>query len=332
MDNLYLYKQYVDDLRIYARENGITDEETKTIFDKCFLELEHKYVKRIHILLKGLKILILGCLLVFICSMGLYNHPSTHSIFLRNMQNFIYPGLTVFRQLAVPIIQRYPTLTENPFFKVADMDCWPCTTAQSVPDMTSWNMTNTFNIAMPFTRVESDNKINLNSIISMYEKYSDIFDADAKKVTSNNPHYRIIKNLIENRLDEHPSQSLNTHISWKLNRMRPNRLVRKLMPNPLGIPKWWSQSTERYFFIDEAKADEYVLPNPECSNVILRSTSGSRLIKIMPTPECQRNCKSSVILLSSHHTLWYNWWYWRPTSLPVINSTDISINHLTSFC
>ncbi|XP_015114416.1 uncharacterized protein LOC107039363 [Diachasma alloeum] len=341
MEDLDLYRRYVDDLRVYARENGITEAETKRIFEECFRELEGSRVRKVRGMLRGLKILVLGVLTVIICSMGLYNHPSTHSIFLRNMQSFIYPGLTVFRQFAVPIIQRYPILTElydesclveNPFFKVADMDCWPCSTVQSVPDMTGWNMTKTFNVGMPFTRAESDSNGDLNSIISMYKRHSEIFNVDARRISSNNPLYKTIKNVIEKRLDENPSKFLNTHISWRLNRMRPSRLLRKLMPKPLGTPNWWSQSTERFLFIDEPKADEYILPNPECSNVILRSTSGSRLIKMMPSPECQRNCKSSVVLLSSHHTLWYNWWYWKPISLPAINSTEISIIYLTSFC
>lgn len=96
-------------------------------------------------------------------------------------------------------------------------------------------------------------------------------------------------------------------------------------------------------------------PRPECSNVILRFTDGARLIKMMPSLECQQNCKTSTILLSNGYTcmffflhlcsifnrrklifiilsVWYNWWYWRPISLPVSNSTTISISYLTSFC
>uniref|UniRef100_A0A0C9R5D3 ThiI_2 protein n=1 Tax=Fopius arisanus TaxID=64838 RepID=A0A0C9R5D3_9HYME len=341
MGDFQLYRQYVDDLRIYARENGITEVETERIFEECFKELEMSRVNKFHGVWKGVRVVIGVVLITIACFLGLYNHPATHSIFLRNMQSFIYPGLTVFRQMAVPIIKRYPALTElydesclieNPFFKVADMDCWPCSTVQSVPDMTGWNMTETFNVGIPFVRAESDSTADLDSIINMYKNHSDIFNVDARRISSNNPFYRTIKNVLEKRLDENPSEFLDTHVSWRLNRMRPSRILRKLMPKPSGTPIWWSQSTERYLFIDEPKAGEYSLPNPECSNVILRSTRGSRLIKMTPSTECQRNCRTFLVLLSPSRTLWYNWWYWRPMSLPAINSTEISINYLTSFC
>ncbi|KAG8035133.1 hypothetical protein G9C98_001623 [Cotesia typhae] len=73
-------------------------------------------------------------------------------------------------------------------------------------------------------------------------------------------------------------------------------------------------------------------PNPECTNVILRSTSGLRLIKMIPSPECLSTCQPTAIILKAGYTLWYNWLYWRPISYPVANATEVSVNYLTSFC
>ena len=41
--------------------------------------------------------------------------------------------------------------------------------------------------------------------------------------------------------------------------MTPGRLIRKLFPRPPDISNTWSQSTEKFVFIDEAKAPVYSL-------------------------------------------------------------------------
>ncbi|XP_034942654.1 uncharacterized protein [Chelonus insularis] len=257
------------------------------------------------------------------------------------MQNFIYPGFNVVRKLAVPIITRYPHLTElydesclveNPFFHVLEMDCWPCNGIRSVPNLTGINITKNFNTGIPFTRFENDTNTDMTSIVDTYYNHQEVFISDALKVTSNNLEYRTISDVINKQLNKYPSNLKNTHISWRITRVKPGRILRKLFPKLSGTPDWWSQSVERFLLIDEPNASIYNLPNPECSNVILRATSGKRLIKLIPSLECQYNCRTNAVVLSAGHSLWYNWWYWRPISQPVINSTEISVQYLTSFC
>lgn len=60
-------------------------------------------------------------------------------------------------------------------------------------------------------------------------------------------------------LDVNKSESQNTHITWRINRMTPSRILRKLFPKPNGTPDWWGQSVERFIFIDEPSAPVYNL-------------------------------------------------------------------------
>lgn len=70
---------------------------------------------------------------------------------------------------------------------------------------------------------------------------------------------RIIYDTMRNRLDVYPTDSFTTHIAWKVNRMKPNRILRRLFPKPVETPNWWSQSTEKYIFIDESVSPSYPL-------------------------------------------------------------------------
>ncbi|KAF7991494.1 hypothetical protein HCN44_008806 [Aphidius gifuensis] len=336
------YQYQISLIRKYAKEINISEDETTQIFKNCFTKItnEKKPLKKLFIIFKIIKI----CFIIFLSllSVGiiLYNHPTIHNMVLRHLQNFIYPGFKLLRELSVPIIIKYPSLTElydesclweNPNFRVRGMDCWPCSITQSIPDMTGWNMTKSHSLAEPFTRYESNSYVDFSTLYSVYKSQEKMFITDARKVSSTSFIYNEINDVMENRLDRNPSEDNDIHISWRINRMKPSRALRKYFPKPPGTPEWWSQSSERYVFIDEPKASAYQLPIIECGNVILRCTSGSRLIKMIPSPDCQKNCKTFSIYLSAQETLWYNWWYWRPASYPA-NSTELTISYLTSYC
>ena len=61
------------------------------------------------------------------------------------------------------------------------------------------------------------------------------------------------------RLDLNPSTYENMHITWRVNRMSPGRILRKLFPKLPAEPDWWSPSTEKFIFIDEPKSVSYNL-------------------------------------------------------------------------
>ncbi|XP_015595946.1 uncharacterized protein LOC107268077 isoform X1 [Cephus cinctus] len=335
------YKRRVVEIKRQAYENDINEIEVEKIFDEVFEMLEARQASKSCNLIMMIKSLIFLVFALILGMISLYNHPSTHNILLRNLQNFIYPGMKVFRKLAVPIISNYPSLTEfydewclveNSLFRVAEMDCWPCDSIRSVPDLTGHNITASFNPGIPYTRIENGNIVNLKELFKLYKNNKAIFDRDASRVLTNNDSFRTIEEVLTARNDLYPSKYKDVHVTWRINRMTPGRIIRKLFPKPVETPDWWSQSMEKFVFIDEPRSPAYTLPNPECSNIFMRCTNGARLLHMIPSPECIQQCKPSTIILPAHHTLWYNWWYWRPVSLPATNSTEISINYLTSFC
>ncbi|EFN68816.1 hypothetical protein EAG_15896 [Camponotus floridanus] len=340
MVDLNEYRESVRQIRQYAAEHNVSEAQTSEIFQACFRQLEAKYSKKSNRLSRPLRCAFLF-LFISIISLHLYDQRWLNDAFVRISQNSIYPVLYALRKLAIPIVSLYPSLSElydewclieNPYFYVSDMDCWPCTMVYSVPDLTGHNINKSFNIGIPYTRAENNTKVKMKDLVDTYWNNQDIFDQDARRISSNNETFKTIHDAMRNRLDIYPTDSLTTHISWKVNRMKPNRILRKLFPKPIGTPSWWSQGTEKYIFIDESESPSYILPNPECSNIVIRCVAGARLIKMIPSSECLQHCRSLTILLSAGHTLWYNWWYWRPMSLPVYNATDLSIGYLTSFC
>ncbi|XP_012543179.1 uncharacterized protein LOC105840710 [Monomorium pharaonis] len=343
MVDLNEYRESVQQIRRYAAVHNVSEEQTSKIFQACFRQLEAKYARKSSSKSSRPLRIILSLALVTIVLLCLlnYNQNWLNAVFIRISQNSIYPALYLLRKVAIPFISLYPSLTElydewclieNPYFYVNDMDCWPCTMVHSVLDLTGHNISRSFNIGIPYTRAENNTRVKMKDLFNLYWNNRDIFDEDAKRISSNNGTFKTIRDVMNNRLDTFRTVFFATHVSWRVNRMRPNRLLRKLFPKPVEAPNWWSQSTEKYIFIDESSSPPYSLPNPECSNIVIRCAAGARLIKMIPSSECSQHCKSSTILLSAGHTLWYNWWYWRPMSLPVYNATDFSIGYLTSFC
>ncbi|PBC25594.1 hypothetical protein APICC_07310 [Apis cerana cerana] len=316
MVHLEEYKKELEKIYQCAHENGITETEINRILQNSFYILEKKNKKiNFHIVIK--------------------------IMLLRNLQNSIYPGLKLLRKIAIPIIQHYPSLSElydewclleNPYFYVNDMDCWPCNVIHFIPDLSGHHISRSFNPGIPYIKTENYSLVHMENVQQLLRQNSEIFEKDAMKVLSNNMTYRNIRDIMEKKMDLNPSKNLNNHILWRINRMRAGRILRKLFPKPIDIPNWWEQSTERFIFFDEPKSPSYSLPNPECSNVMIRCTTGTRLIKMIASPECFTSCKSFTILLSAGKTLWYNWWYWRPISFPALNSTSITISYMTSFC
>ncbi|XP_011136473.1 uncharacterized protein LOC105181417 [Harpegnathos saltator] len=340
MINLDEYTERIRLIRQYALDHNVSEIQTTDIFRTCFQQLETKYSRKPSTLANLLK---LSCLLIFasFILLTLCSQKWLSDILVRLCQNSIYPSLYILRKVAVPVMSLYPSLSElydewclieNPYFYVNDMDCLACTVVYSVPDLTGHNISKSFNVGIPYTKAENNTEIKMNDLVNIYWNNYDIFDQDAEKIISNNESFKTIHDIMVDRLDMYPTNSLTTHILWKINRMKPNRILRRLFPKPTEIPNWWSQGIEKFVFIDESKSPSYVLPSPECSNIVIRCTAGARLIRMMPSSECIQHCRSSTILLSAGHTLWYNWWYWRPVSLPVYNATDLSISYLTSFC
>lgn len=68
------------------------------------------------------------------------------AIVLRNIQTVFYPGMKLWRKLTLPVIEKFPGLTElydesclmmNPFFQVENLNCDPCSNVVNVLDLTN---------------------------------------------------------------------------------------------------------------------------------------------------------------------------------------------------
>ncbi|XP_058810896.1 uncharacterized protein LOC131675776 [Phymastichus coffea] len=338
--NLREYQEEVKKIKNFAIKNNVSEDKVNKIFGQCFKSLEEKPQTRVTTVLKFLKIFVAIFLIVILSSLVLYNHPKTHNVLLRNIQSFIYPGLKIFRKVAVPIITLYPSLTvwydewclvENPYFQLNEMDCWPCNSVNSVKDLTGFNITQSFNNGIPFIRSEKIKKVNVNELLQIYSEYQDNLNTDSEQLQIREMNYRTINEIMHKNMNN-PYTDRNAHMKWRINQMELSRKLRKLFPKLPGTPDWWSPSTEKFIFIDEPNASDYVLPHSECANVIIQCTNGERLIQLNPSPECTQNCQRISVLLSNNQSLWYNWWYWRPVSLPSNNTTAITIMYLSSFC
>lgn len=116
-DSLLLlkYKRNVAKLRKSALAQNLTESEIDEIFKRSFdiLKKETKPKKSfpVKFLCAVFKVTFRLLFLVLIVYILLNFHQPTSSIVLRNVQGLIYPSLKILRFLAIPILERYPSLT-----------------------------------------------------------------------------------------------------------------------------------------------------------------------------------------------------------------------------
>lgn len=84
-------------------------------------------------------------LLALLCFF-VYRHEQSTTVAERSVHSIVYPGMRIWRRMTLPLIERFPRLTElydesclmgNPFFQVDDLSCSPCAHVDGVMDLTS---------------------------------------------------------------------------------------------------------------------------------------------------------------------------------------------------
>ncbi|CAG9760564.1 unnamed protein product [Ceutorhynchus assimilis] len=306
------YKQNLETIIKSAKECGLNDEIIRKIFQKS---LSKKIRKKSNFLI--MLTIFASCFSIYVL---LNVHTPTSSIVLRNVQGIMYPALKMVRTLFLPFIKLFPSLTnlydescllQNPFFHLADMECWPCENVHSVLDVSGM-----------------EKKINI------VEKVSEGIPFIIKSNLKSN-HSEISLAAIQEALNIEPmeSSSENFQFHYRINKMMNAVALRRLFPAPEFLPERSGQAVERFINIDSPTSDPYSLPNTECSYVFVMQGSGERTISLQPSPECRSKCKSLAILMKTSHVLLYNWWYWRPRSLPSrTKNKDLSITYINSYC
>ncbi|XP_054268529.1 uncharacterized protein LOC128990247 [Macrosteles quadrilineatus] len=351
------YAEEVDKLRQLGKDLDLSEEQINQIIEDSFhfLETEGSYdqvdrpvcppsnhsPKRIWIVS-----CVICLLLVFSAGMlqksSLFGYRKAINNYVeRNVQEMIYPGMKLFRKLMLPVVNQFPSLTAwydetcligNPYFQVSDMECWPCEGVRSVLNLTGSPLNHdSCHSGLPFVyKEEAVNEINYETLRQTYLENKDMFDRDALRVVSPGE-LETIADVLE---DEHfqSTELSDLHIAWRLNRLEPTRAIRKLFGSPQNIPPYTTGSTpEKFVLLDEPKASPYPLPTTEGSTVFVVQASGARMIVLTPAPECKHHCHRVSIVLQPRHILWYNWWYWRASSFPLVINSKLSITYVGSF-
>ncbi|KAI8128083.1 hypothetical protein CVS40_2564 [Lucilia cuprina] len=315
------------------------------------IELLNHILDRRRQILYWLFYLLLAVLCIFV-----YRHETSSSVAERSVRSMVYPSMRIWRRMTLPLIERFPRLTElydesclmgNPFFQVDDMSCSPCSHVKSVIDLTLAfeneddanknveehdRVTNFIHKIIPSEYVPfvfkiSHGPIELQDVYNMYLRHQDIFERDAFRVHSTN---RDVTNLEELFNQFNQTILAETHNLWRCNRMLPARLLRKLIARPSTLPS--SLALERYMAIDTPQAQSYTLPDTECPHVYIQQALGTRFIILRPTSECRHRCRTLSIRLPQSFILSYNSWYWKPISAPDPVSDSISISLIGSYC
>ncbi|XP_073996161.1 uncharacterized protein isoform X1 [Rhodnius prolixus] len=343
------YGESIQKLRSRGKQWKLTDEDIDKIIDESFkfLETDLQTKAKWYAQRKG-RIWIYVALIIAIVVAAFFvlfwYRKAAHSILERNIQEIIYPSMKFLRKVMLPIVKFFPTLTEwydeaclvsNPYFKVSDIDCWPCENVRSILNLTLSNLdTDEYHSGIPFIVKDSNiRKVDFKLLRDAYHSKKHVFDKDAPRIEHSHGKLTTSHQLFEyGSLNGYPSVNKDEHITWKLNRLEPTREIRSLFGMPSRMPKYIAGATpEKYILIDEYKSAHYYLPPTEGTTVFVIQGTGARLFVLEPSRECANFCHRVSVLLKPNHILWYNWWYWRAVSLPVDHSTRLSITYVGSY-
>ncbi|KAH8274374.1 hypothetical protein KR044_010716 [Drosophila immigrans] len=277
----------------------------------------------------------------------------------RMLQSLVYPGMRMWRRITMPLIQRFPRLTElydesclmgNPFFQLEDLNCGPCASVESVwlesdecarlaalSNLSSYQQQcrkPADHMPHMFRSQQPQDRFDLGEFQRIYASNMQIFQRDAYRVHSTSQTVHNLEDLFGqlNASDSgSDTSSSNTHNLWRCNRMLPARLLRPIFARPLRLPSM-GVALERFVAIDTSHAPAYTLPETACPNVYVQQALGTRFIILRPTSECRQRCRTLSIRLTQSFVLNYNWLYWKPISAPDPISEAMSISLIGSYC
>lgn len=157
-ENIELEKQrviqnYIEKVREIKRLSQETSNLSAAEFDEYvedqfFLELRNTPVfGPEHILWRSHRKYVLPFLMLICAPLLIFHYKNTiSSLFMKNIQSIIYPGMSWWRAFTIPLIIAFPGLTQlydqscllpNPFFQIKDMDCRPCMNVINILDVTN---------------------------------------------------------------------------------------------------------------------------------------------------------------------------------------------------
>lgn len=140
----------------------------------------------------------------------------------------------------------------------------------------------------------------MSRLHSLYTENRKVFHENAYKVHSTDRSIRNLDQMFDLILNDTRLHKSDTHISWRINRMAPARVLRTIFPTPKNLPAHVGIGVERYITIDTPNSPSYPLPTTDCSNMFVYQAIGSRTIYLQPTKECQTQCRRISVRLTEN--------------------------------
>jgi hypothetical protein len=285
------------------------------------------------------------------------SHCPTQRLILRNSQQLIYPVMRQLRLWTLPLIRHRKHLmgwdveeciVENPFYGSVGLECWPCDRLNKASDLTDYHelAKEYVNNEKPFVVKDViTSQITAKTLLNTYEANEEALEFGTAKVVSNcgsqavndlKDLMHLLKESIDgnNRSDDNVLKwKRDLQISWKLNRVEAIRVIRQVFVRPYFVPQTSEVALQRFVYISGSQSPEYQLPKTEFANVWLTQGTGYRQIVLKPSHMCANNCSAFSVLLRPKDTLYYNWQFYRPVSLPstITPSNQLSVTFVASF-
>jgi hypothetical protein len=350
------YEHEVKKLRRLGKEWRLTDSQIDEIINSSFQFVQQQHIKTENVESSNYKIatesirsfysfqliiriVVVVFLTLTVACLCITYHKPTYNLAVRNVQELIYPVMKCLRRITLPIVKALPSVTvwydeicliENPYFRTNELNCWACEEVRSVLDLSEMSNPRDFqpHAGFPYVVKGAAAAVSYETLQKMYEENQHLIDRDAYRISSTMPEWKSVAELMEYSLEKNPTPNQDTHIEWRVNRLEPARLLRKLFPRPSFMHN--TVNMERFILVDEPKAPQYMLPFPEGYKVFIMQGSGQRLLVLEPVEGCSINCSRVSVLLKPSDFLYYNSWFYRPKSSPVANSTTISVSYIGS--
>ncbi|KDR17031.1 hypothetical protein L798_09241 [Zootermopsis nevadensis] len=288
------YKHEVKKLRRLGREWRVKDSDIDEIIHHSFqlFEDQHKTksveyssdristksIRFFYSFQHIVRITVVMFLILTAACLFITYHKPTYNVVVRNVQELIYPIMKCLRRVTLPVVKAMPSVTvwydemcllENPHFQATDMNCWACEEVRSVLDLSKMHNPRDFqpHTGFPYIVKGAGAAVTYGTLQKMYESNRHLINRDAYRISSTVHEWKSVADLMEYSLERNPTTNQDAHIEWRVNRLEPARLLRKLFPRPSFIPN--TVNMERFILVDEPKAPQYKLVCFEIGEAVL---------------------------------------------------------------
>lgn len=261
----------------------------------------------------------------------------------RLYDKYTYPGLRTARLLALPLLNRFPSLAyyhdrrcliPNPFFSpMNESECWPCENLKAIVDLTGHPETaeNYVWSLVPFVVKDAlRHNVSGQFLHSFLKAHKELTEDTTVKFSSSLYGVHEPRHLLDWRKWQQAGDR-SFHITWQLASPPAARILRKVFHRPHFVQNISEVSLQRFLLFDGRDAPSYYLPETDFSSSWLVQVEGSRLVVLEPSELCIRHCRLVSVLLRPNDILYFSSTISRARSIPVHLGELPSIAYLGSF-